>query len=224
MLTHIGKITAEMRKRIIRFDYSQIYPAGDFATYCKEYAESWGESFDIDRDNERVVAAIGQWAVGDRQFLGRADRGIYLAGNTGTGKSWLMEILQAYCREKKMAVKIPGHDNLLPLYVHIFLATDICDQYAKTGSIDNVKRLPILCVQDLGSEPRESQYMGNRLDVMRRLIEYRGEFKDKITLFTSNIPMDKIAERYGDRVASRLADMCTYIVLKGRDRRLNKAI
>lgn len=224
MLTPIGRMIAEQRKRIVRFDYSQIYPVDDFTKFCNDFAASWGEKFVIDGDNEKAVRAVALWATGNRQFCERADKGLYLAGNTGTGKSWLIDILQAYCKSRKMGILIPGHDTTLPLYIHIFLASDICEQYAKTGSIDNVKKLPILCVQDLGSEPTERQYMGNRLDVMRYLIEYRGEFKDKITLFTSNLPMSKVAERYGDRAASRLADMCTYIVLKGCDRRRNKAI
>lgn len=221
----IGKEIAKARtSRIVRYDYSRIYDAADFASFCNEYAASYGERFVIDNDNRKAIADISRWALGDRDFCCRANRGIYLAGNTGTGKSWLMDILQAYCKSRRIAVMLPGRDEALPLYIHIYLATDICDQYAKTGSIDNVKKLPILCVQDLGSEPTEKAYMGNRLDVMRHLIEYRGEFKDKITLFTSNLPMNKVAERYGDRVASRIADMCTYVILKGRDRRQNGAI
>ena len=63
--------------------------------------------------------------------------------------------------------------------------------------------------------------MGNKLEVLRTLIESRGDRTDAMTLFTSNFPMShkSIIDRYGDRVASRLVEMCNYMEIKGKDRR-----
>ena len=79
----------------------------------------------------------------------------------------------------------------------------------------------MLGIQDLGCEPQESLYMGNRVDVVRQLIEYRGDKTDEITLITSNLKIngEKLVNRYGDRVASRLNEMCNYFEIKGKDRR-----
>jgi len=64
-------------------------------------------------------------------------------------------------------------------------------------------------------------YMGNRINVMRRILEYRGDQSDQITLITSNLPYNskKFVELYGDRVASRLNEMCNYFEITGKDRR-----
>ena len=80
---------------------------------------------------------------------------------------------------------------------------------------------PMLGIQDLGSEPQESLYMGNRVDVVRQLIEHRGDKTDEMTLITSNLKIngERLVNRYGDRVASRLVEMCNYFEIKGKDRR-----
>lgn len=56
---------------------------------------------------------------------------------------------------------------------------------------------------------------------MRQLIEYRGDKPDQLTLITSNLKLggQKLLDRYGDRVASRLHEMCNYFEIKGKDRR-----
>ena len=79
----------------------------------------------------------------------------------------------------------------------------------------------MLGIQDFGQEPQENLYMGNRIDVVRQLIEYRGDKCDEMTLITSNMKMqgDVLMNRYGDRVASRLVEMCNYFEIKGKDRR-----
>lgn len=93
--------------------------------------------------------------------------------------------------------------------------------YARTGDIAQYKRMPILCLQDFGAEQVETLHMGNRLNVMQQLIEARGDRGDQITLISSNLPLKSqvLSTRYGDRVASRLTEMCNYIELKGVDRR-----
>jgi DNA replication protein DnaC len=37
---------------------------------------------------------------------------------------------------------------------------------------------------------------------------------------TSNLTLDAIAEKVGDRIASRIAGMCKVVEIRGKDRRL----
>src|SRR3546814_11554545 len=39
------------------------------------------------------------------------------------------------------------------------------------------------------------------------------------TIFTTNVPTSNLRDQLGDRVASRLAEMCTRVTLTGSDRR-----
>lgn len=155
---------------------------------------------------------------------GRLKRGIYIAGNTGTGKSWCLDIMQAYCTVFGFKVAWQDYDDnnkLRPLNWRTVRADYLCDYFALNGNINEFKNLPSLGIQDFGQEPQETLYMGNRLDVVRQLIEYRGDRCDELTLITSNLKMQgtTLKNRYGDRVASRLNEMCNYFEIKGKDRR-----
>lgn len=100
--------------------------------------------------------------------------------------------------------------------------TDVmCDEYTEQGTFDKYKKMSIVGIQDLGAEPMESMYMGNRINVLRQILEYRGDQTDQLTLITSNLPMNhkRFIDRYEDRVSSRLNEMCNYFEIKGKDRR-----
>lgn len=192
-------------------------------------------SFVIDDENRFTYENFIKWAHGDTTMKcldpvsrnvipGRLKRGIFIAGNTGTGKTWCMEIMQAYIQA--IGIKVLWHNvtSPIPLSWMNIRADGICDTWSESGSIQQYKKAPMLAIQDLGNEPRETIYMGNRLDAVRYVIEYRGDSHAEMTFITSNLKMggDILKERYGDRVASRLQEMCNYFEIKGKDRRKNQ--
>lgn len=201
-----------------------------------EIVEAIGKSrnprFTIDADNRFAYTNFIRWAHGDASMQaidprsgsavpGRLMRGIYIAGSTGTGKSWCLEIMRGYC--SALGFKMQTRDDLTPrpLWWNLTRSDAICDRYVETGSVQDFKTQTSLGIQDFGNEPQESLHMGNRLDVMRSVIEFRGDRTDQLTMITSNLKMggDRLLERYGDRVASRLAEMCNYLEIRGKDRR-----
>lgn len=188
--------------------------------------------FVIDDDNRFTYENFIRWCRCDTKMQclhpetsqvmqGNLRHGIYIAGATGTGKSWCLDIMQAYCRVMGFKVKYFEDRDICPLEWSSVRADALCDIYTETGDIKRFKQRNILSVQDFGSEPLESLYMGNRLEVMRSLIEYRGDKSDCLTLITSNLKLggEKLLNRYGDRVASRLSEMCNYFEIRGADRR-----
>jgi DNA replication protein DnaC len=186
--------------------------------------------FTIDNENRFVFENLVRWVHADPEFKcidpitknvipGRLDAGIYIAGNTGSGKSWALEIMSAYCLIDNVKVTLGGAKRVLNWPC---LRTDtICDEYSGSGIIEKYKKMPVMAIQDLGAEPIESMYMGNRLNVMQQILEYRGDQTNMITLITSNLPInhETFIKRYEDRVSSRLNEMCNYYELKGNDRR-----
>ena len=108
-----------------------------------------------------------------------------------------------------------------PLSWAITRADEVCQEYVANGEIQRYKQRAMIGIQDLGQEPKEVLYMGNRLNVLQQLLEYRGDRTDQLTLITSNlrISSDTLKRDYGDRVQSRLVEMCNYFEIKGRDRR-----
>lgn len=194
--------------------------------------KSRNPKFVIDDENRFTYENFIKWVHCDTSMMcinpetkeivpGRLKRGIYIAGNTGSGKSWCLDIMRAY--SSIMGIRISFIDDREPriLFWNTFRADSICDKFVEDGNILHIKKQNILGIQDFGSEPKESMYMGNRLDVVRQLIEYRGDKTDELTLITSNLKIngDILVERYGAKVASRLMEMCNYFEIKGKDRR-----
>ena len=77
----------------------------------------------------------------------------------------------------------------------------------------------ILLLDDLGAERKPTEFTE---EINFRLINWRYE-NHKPTLITSNLVPKEIAERLGDRVTSRLIEMCEPVVFKGPDRRRGEA-
>ena len=87
--------------------------------------------------------------------------------------------------------------------------------------MDRYIRWSILCIDDLGSEPQEVSYYGNRLNLMEHIVEER-YLDRKLTHFTSNFNMEQLEQLYGQRVASRLYESCNIVKLVDTDwRRVN---
>ena len=186
--------------------------------------------FQIDDENRFTYENMIRWVHGDPEMKcldpetkkiipGRLTAGIFIGGKTGSGKSWALEIMSAYCLIDNVQITVGETQRCL--YWGNVRTDVICDEYTTDGSFDRFKKMSIIGIQDLGAEPGESLYMGNRVSVMRQILEYRGDFTDKMTLITSNLPMNHkaLAERYGDRVTSRLNEMCNYFEILGKDRR-----
>lgn len=216
---------------ITRFQYIN-YDIEEAMKIIEAIGKSRNRKFVIDDENRFTYENFIKWCHCDTSMKcinpengqivpGRLKRGIYIAGNTGSGKSWCLEIMLAYCAAWGFRVQFPSdYKTTRPLWWNIMRADAICDNFIETGTIP-YKNTPMLGIQDFGNEPEESLYMGNRVDVMRQLIEYRGDKVDELTLITSNMKInsENLTNRYGDRVSSRLIEMCNYFEIKGKDRR-----
>jgi len=195
----------------------------------RQIGEKMVPGFVIDDSNRFVYENIVRWCMFNRDALcldplTRKERpadmgkGIYLAGATGTGKSICLDLINLFIRSMNIHVK--DDDTILSLQWKTYRADDICDSYSEDGDLRKFKTIPILCIQDLGAEPEETIYMGNRRKVMRSLLEHRGDCFNMMTIISSNIPIDKLQGIYGARVQSRIYQMCNYYELKGKDRRI----
>ena len=217
-----------------RYQYTKpgLYDLDNAMKIVEAIGKSRNPAFVIDDENRFAFENFIKWAhcdtsmkcldpVSGQVIPGRLKRGIYIAGNTGTGKTWCMEIMQAYIQALGFRVLWQDDTQPRPLWWRSIRADGLCDVWTETGNVTAFKNAPMLCIQDLGNEPQEALYMGNRLDVARYIIEYRGDAHAELTFITSNLRMggDILKERYGDRVASRLNEMCNYFEIKGKDRR-----
>lgn len=215
---------------ITRYVYAD-YDMQESLAIVEAIGKSRNPAFVIDDENRFTYENMIRWCHCDTKMQaidpvtkkvipGGLKKGIYIAGNTGTGKSWCLEVMAAYAMAFGFVITL-GETEKRMLYWDNVRADDICEEYAANGTFQKFKTRKIYGIQDLGSEPAESVYMGNRIEVLRQLLEYRGDRTDQVTLFTSNLPMNHkiLVDRYGDRVSSRLSAMCNYFEIRGKDRR-----
>jgi hypothetical protein len=237
MAAQIDAVLARLKERgnfgaVERIDYTHAVSADDLLAEAEAVGMFRSPRFVIDAPLRFAYENIAKWVVGDPTMkcvnprtmhveAGDLTKGVYLAGRTGCGKTWALEIFAFLAKEH--GFKYTAYREEQRMVMEDYRADEITADYMKEGDdsvfTDGVK---VLVVNDLGTEPCEVMYMGNRVDVMRQILEKRADNPARITLITSNIPMqgDALRKRYGDRVASRLVQMCNYIEIKGDDKRV----
>ena len=145
-------------------------------------------------------------------------KGVFILGHTGSGKT-------ARLRWASLAFDI-----------HMVTASALCDSLmeAETTAEKNDILFTVpprwsevpahfndLIIDDIGTEPDGQKVYGTQRYLMEEAITRRYEvFPRWKTHFTSNLSKDEIRARYGERVWSRLNEMCVFITLIGKDRRL----
>lgn len=178
------------------------------------------------------------------------NNGIFFWGKPGTGKTYLCAALirdyylrfpkkirwyeTSYPQGEKYAEYISPPDPVMVTVPDLFM--DIKSRFGKPEGyaegqtneigfrdmndaqlIDYFCKTPILFLDDIGTEKTTDWAFQTLYTIIDR--RYR-EFRQ--TVITSNLSLNELSDRTGDRITSRIAEMCNVIELKGKDRRLEK--
>lgn len=167
------------------------------------------------------------------EYLGNTDnRGWLFAGNTGSGKTTMSKIMFRFMDCVKYRVNgVDLEDNRTYAWKSVD-AIKIADNVQKKGYayITELANVMNLHINDIGTEVKKGSetveilYMGTRINPIESLLILRGERKDMMTSATSNIPINSelFLKLYGDKVKSRICEICEYIEIKGIDYRINQ--
>lgn len=152
------------------------------------------------RKRVEVPSEIEEWLTTNASF--------YLCGPVGTGKTqyaWAATVAWSQHRRERVrpvqrATALfdelrPGNDQVRAI-------------------IDDCQRAPLLALDDLGAE-KASEWTRERV---YEIVDERYAWQRPV-LITSNLTPMQLAEHVGERVASRLSEMCTVLPVLGRDRR-----
>lgn len=232
-------VVEQLKKRrffsgIQRYAYSD-YDVEHALSIIEMIGKTRRPDFVIDEDNRFAYTNFIKWCHCDTSMQAldphtgenvRGDllKGIYIAGPTGSGKSWCLDILLAYAEICKFKIRFSEDDKDRSLYWYTVRSDEICASFCKNGNLNEFKKVQILGIQDFGQEPIETLHMGNRQNVLQQLLEYRGDQGALLTLISSNLSLksELLKTKYGDRVQSRLVEMCNYLEIRGKDRRLTR--
>lgn len=135
---------------------------------------------------ERVV----DWMCNNR------GKGLLLMGDVGRGKTVISAgVIPGlfYYRLRKI-VKPTAAENM-PLRV------------------DSLVKQPFLCIDDLGTEPLANNY-GVKFEAFTRLIN-EAEARLKLVFISTNLTIEELIDRYGERSADRLIRLCKIIKFEG---------
>ena len=138
-------------------------------------------------------------------------RGLYIYGAVGTGKTHIAYTLYANSAEKaKIWARFINVTELLR-----DMKTDFDRVEKHYPEEDLMTYKGILFLDDLGSEKLSDWVLETfYLIINKRYNEMRP------TIFTSNFRLPELEKRIGDRIVSRIVEMCDRFEIKGQDRRL----
>lgn len=142
---------------------------------------------------------------------------IFLAGQTGVGKTHLMKCMANELIKRHKLVYLTTSFAMHQDFVKSFATRDLSE---KQDLLDKYLNAEILFIDDLGTELRQRDITVNYL---YQILNER-KMKKRPTVITSNLSIEDIMDYYDERIASRIADkatsVCVYI--NGNDVRLKK--
>lgn len=160
-----------------------------------------------------------------------AKHGLYVWGDTGSGKTWLtvalikelMGNLTHMTRIVGKETSIRNYDQFRRIFRLVFvpwLLTDLRDSYESHNSstekeiITLYSSIPVLILDDIGAE-KPSDWVREKLNT----IVYFRNSRGLRTMYTANCSPDTLAQTLDKRITSRIFQDCEIIHLTGPDRR-----
>jgi len=158
----------------------------------------------FDSRDAKAFEVIARWL--SVRWQGKAKVGLLLRGVPGCGKTTAAQAICAHLGCKMILARslpawfedkdVPWRDRVTPV--------------AYVGAFVGGKHMLDLIIDDMGIE-RQSSVYGSKVDAMIELLDDRYDaFKSygNLTIITTNLDRRLIANRYGERIASRLDEMC----------------
>ena len=177
--------------------------------------ERYGNHFIIHETDYPIVYKLIAYFLRDEpacyQYNIDLTKGILLSGPIGCGKTSLMDLMKHLAQtEHKFSVK-PCRDIS---FEFIQDGYEVVHRYSKGKLYQSETRN--YCFDDLGTESN-LKYFGNECNVMAEILLSRYDLfisKKLQTHITTNLSASEIEKNYGNRVRSRLREMCNLIAFE----------
>ena len=149
--------------------------------------------------------------------------GVIFSGCTGSGKTVRARFLAKFCgirmrSARDMAMDLASRGEITMPQVLT------CAGLSTVTGIPGRERTCDIIIDDLGAEPPEFVIFGTRLDLMGLMLEERLEHSGDVkTYITTNLDIDGLRRRYGERVFSRMRQHLVFLRMPNTDRRIGKA-
>ena len=181
----------------------------------KKGIELYGNHFKIIETDYPIVFKLIAYFLKDEQTCFQLNidlnKGIMLSGPVGCGKTSMMNLMKYLTpTEHKFSVK-PCRDIS---FEFIQDGYEIIHKYSKDLRLRGGQPVAVrYCFDDLGIE-NNLKYFGNECNVMAEILLSRYDLftsKKLQTHITTNLSASEIEAQYGNRVRSRLRELCNLI-------------
>jgi DNA replication protein DnaC len=162
-----------------------------------------GVSFDRPPATEiepMVVRVVRSW-VEDLEANLDAGRGLWLMGDTGTGKTTLAMLVSKAALQDSRSVAIYSLPKLLARIRRTYDSEPGGDSYL--SFFERLTSVDLLHIDDLGAEKRSDWV----LEQLYALVNERYE-SQRSMLVTTNLDQQQLEEQIGPRTVSRLVEIC----------------
>jgi DNA replication protein DnaC len=181
----------------------------------KKGVELYGKKFKVLKTDHEIIYKLIAYFLKDEQacyqFNIDLEKGILLSGPIGCGKTSLMNLMKYLAKtEHKFSVK-PCRDIS---FEFIQDGYEVIHRYSKGKLYQAEPRN--YCFDDLGTE-NNLKYFGNECNVMAEILLSRYDLfisKKLKTHITTNLSASEIEKNYGNRVRSRLRELCNLIAFE----------
>lgn len=210
------------RRRQDRLDAERAYQRNLSATVDRwfplwsESPRSQRQTFDSFRVNSshqaEAKARVENWGAA---YGPDVERGLYIMGPVGTGKSHLASALVHMLREMPVGcgfVKVPR------ILARLRETYDSAGRGEEQSIEQALVKVPVLVLDDLGVE-RPTDWA---LEKLFLLLDARYELCRPVVATTNWKPKD-LQKTVGERLVSRLVEMCDLVMLTGADYRVSRA-
>jgi DNA replication protein DnaC len=156
------------------------------------------------------ISVVRRFANHISRHIERGDS-MWIMGDVGTGKTALAMTVSKAALESSHTVAIYSLPRLLAL-----IRESIEREEGVVGFLERLSAVDLLHIDDVGAENRTDW----ALEQLYTIVNTRYEEQRSIVL-TTNLDHGELAEQVGERVVSRLVEMCgdTVVPLYGQDRR-----
>lgn len=177
-----------------------------------EIANGICPGYEIREELRETINDLFRWCM---MLDGKLDtnKGLWLYGNIGTGKSTMLRIIKEFCKEVR-----PKSDGKIYSFA-IISANEICRKYAKKGDdgISEYIKSRRLAIDEIGTETIPTAHYSNAINVIEQVLlaRYDNRF-DSFTHVTTNLTEDERKSRYKLRVYDRCKEMFNFVEFKGK--------
>lgn len=153
------------------------------------------------------------------------DKGLWLWGDIGTGKSTMLEIVRDYCHMARRPACYREKDDPRTMrrvpWAYSFRITNasyVAGMFAKEG-YPGIEEYITSCRQafdEVGRECIPTGYFGNMENVFQYIFQRRYDIRrGDFTHVTSNLAPEQIGEIYGDHIYDRCFEMFNFVQMSG---------